>query len=173
MSCTRMEGKILPYVEGRLKESERLEVEKHVSACAACRLRVNEFRAVSGFLEELPEIEPSAAFDVRVRARVAAEPVKQNWWAWFALSPRVALAASLLLLAMVWVGSRPQFTAQDEAQINQNLTVLENYDVLSEFGALTDLPQPVQADDSGTTSPDQNQDQNQNQSQSQDKSQTM
>lgn len=172
MSCRKMEGKILPYVEGRLEESERLEMEKHVSACAACLLRVNEFRAVSGFLDELPGIEPSAAFDVRVRARVAAEPAKQGWWQWFAPSPRVALVATLLLMATVWVGSRPyEFTAQDEAQINQNLPVLENYDVLSEFGALTDLPQPAQADDSGTTNPGQNQ--NPNQGQSQDKSQTM
>jgi|HubBroStandDraft_1064217.scaffolds.fasta_scaffold40495_2 anti-sigma factor RsiW len=166
MSCTRMENRIMAYVDGRLKESERLEVEKHLSACAACQLRVNEFRMVTGFLDELPEIEPSAAFDVRVRARVAAEPVKQGWWAWFTPSPRVALVASLLLLATVWIGSRPTehtLTAADEAQINQDLPVLENFDVLSDFGALTDLPQPVQAEDTGSTNQDQNQDQKQNQ----------
>src|SRR5438067_602187 len=88
MSCGRMENKILEYVDGRLKESERLEVEKHLAACPACRLRVNEFRAVSGLLDELPMIEPSAAFDLRVHARVAAEPVKQSWWAWFMPAPR-------------------------------------------------------------------------------------
>ena len=169
MSCTRMENKILAYVDGRLKESERLEMDKHLSACGACQLRVNEFRAVSGFLDELPQIEPSPAFDVRVRARVAAEPVKQGWWAWFTPSPRVAFAASLLLLATVWVGSRPTdrtLTAADEAQINQDLPVLENYDVLSDFGALTDLPQPVQADDTddNNSNPDQNQNQKQNDS---------
>jgi anti-sigma factor RsiW len=157
-----MENKILGYVDGRLKESERLEMEKHLSACGACQLRVNEFRAVAGFLDELPEIEPSPAFDVRVRARVAAEPVKQGWWAWFTPSPRVAFAASLLLLATVWIGSRPTdrtLSAADEAQINQNLPVLENYDVLSDFGALTDLPQPVPPEDTGDSKPDQNQNQ--------------
>src|SRR5271168_2678552 len=107
MSCTKMESRILGFVDGRLKENERLEMEKHLSTCAACQVRVNELRAVSGLLEELPQIEPSAAFDVRVRARVAAEPVKQSWWAWFTPSPRVAFAASMLLLAMVWIGSRP------------------------------------------------------------------
>ena len=175
MSCTRMENKIVAYVDGRLKESERLEVEKHLTACAACQLRVNEFRAVTGFLDELPEIEPSAAFDVRVRARVAAEPVKQGWWAWVLPSPRVALAATLLLLATVWVASGPTehaLTAAEEAQINQNLPVLENFDVISEFGALTDLPQPVQADDAGNTNQDQNQDQNQNQNQNQNQDQS-
>jgi hypothetical protein len=167
-----MEGKVLGYVDGRLKESERLEMEKHLAACSACQLRVNEFRLVSGFLEELPEIEPSPAFDVRVRARVAAEPKKQGWWAWLAPSPRVAFAASLLLLATVWIGSRDEIrqpSAQEEAQINQNMPILENYDVLSDFGALTELPPPVQADDNGTTNQDQ--DQNQQQEKNQDSTQ--
>ncbi len=140
-----MEKKILGYLDGRLKESERLEMEKHLAACAACRLRVNEFRAVSGLLEELPVIEPSAAFDLRMQARVAAEPAKQSWWAWFAPSPRVALAASMLLVATVWIGthsgpSQPQIAQED-------IPVLENYDVLSNFEPLTELPPPVQADD--------------------------
>ena len=170
MSCGRMENRIMAYVDGRLKESERLDVEKHLAACGACQLRVNEFRAVASLLDEVPQIEPSPAFDVRVRARVAAEPVKQDWWAWFAPSPRVAFAASLLLLATVWVGSRPTehpLTAADEAQINQDLPVLENFDVLSEFGALTDLPQPVQSDEPGDTNPDQNQNQDKSENQSQ------
>lgn len=168
MSCTRMENKILPYVDGRLKESERLEVEKHLASCSACQLRANQFRMVSEFLEELPEIEPSPAFDVRVRARVAAEPKKQSWWAWFAPSPRVAFAASLLLLATVWLGSRPyEPPPSEEAQINENLPVLENYDVLSEFGALTELPPPAAQDDGGATNPDQQNQENQQQDQTQ------
>ncbi len=146
MSCSRMEKKILGYVDGRLKESERLEVEKHLAACAACRLRVNEFRAVSGLLDELPMIEPSAAFDLRVHARVAAEPVKQSWWAWFP-APRVAIAAAMLVVATVWVGTRSKNNQQQIAQ--DDVTVLENYDVLSNFEPLTELPPPVQADDGG------------------------
>jgi anti-sigma factor RsiW len=147
MSCSRMEKKILGYVDGRLKEGERLEMEKHVSTCAACQLRVNEFRAVSGLLDELPMIEPSAAFDIRLQARVAAEPAKQSWWAWFAPSPRVAFAASMLVLAMVWVGS---YSGPNPPQIDQaDIPVLENYDVISSFEPLTELPQAVPADDAG------------------------
>jgi anti-sigma factor RsiW len=143
-----MEKKIMGYVDGRLREGERREMEKHLTACAACRVRVNEFRAVSGLLDELPVIEPSAAFDLRMQARIAAEPAKQSWWAWFAPSPRVAFAASMLLLATVWLGSRPPdspLSAADIDKINQNMQVLENYDVISDFAPLSDLPQPVQA----------------------------
>ena len=143
MSCSRMENRILPYVDGRLKESERRKMEAHLATCVACRLRVNEFRAVTGLLDELPQIEPSAAFDVRVRARVAAEPVKQSWWAWFTPSPRVAFAASLLLLATVWIGAN----SNQPSIAQEDLPVLENYDVLSNFEPLTELPQPVQADE--------------------------
>ena len=156
MSCGRMEKQMMPFVDGRLKVSEQREVEAHLATCAACRVRVHEFRAVSGLLDELPQIEPSGAFDARVRARVAAEPVKQSWWAVFAPSPRAAFAASMLLLATIWIGSRPSNVnapnggpSGPTAQIDPNdLPVLENYDILANFEPLTDLPQPVQGDDS-------------------------
>jgi anti-sigma-K factor RskA len=153
MSCNRMESRILAYVDGRLKASEQREMETHLADCAACRMRVNEFRAVTNLLDELPMIEPSGAFDARVRARVAAEPVKQSWWAWLAPSPRVAFAASMLLLATVWIGSRPGNTpainppSVDQDQIASDLPVLENYDVLSNFEPLSDLPDPVPSDE--------------------------
>jgi anti-sigma factor RsiW len=157
MSCTRMETRLLGYIDGRLKESEQREMEKHLAACPACTVRVNEFRSVSSLLDELPQIEPSAAFDLRVRARIAAEPVKQNWWSWVGAAPRVLVAASMLLLATVWVGHRPadnanmaSSTSGDETQImqDQDLPVLENYDVLANFEPLTELSQADSTDDS-------------------------
>ena len=165
MSCNRMESRILPYVDGRLKAGEMKEMEAHLKTCAACQMRVSEFRAVSGLLDELPQIEPSAAFDARVRARVAAEPVKQSWWSVFAPSPRVAFAASMLLLATVWFGSRPNETlptpnggVEQEAQVMSDLPVLENLDILSNFDALSDLPQPVSDDSNQQQQPESNTD---------------
>ena len=152
MSCSRMENRILPYVDGRLKEGERRDVEKHLATCGACQLRVNEFRSVHALLDELPMIEPSEAFDLRVRARVAAEPAKQSWWAWFTPSPRVAFAASLLLLATVWVS---RYSVSDPPQIDQaDIPVLENYDVISSFEPLTELSQAEPADNADQQSQD-------------------
>jgi anti-sigma factor RsiW len=160
MSCEKMESRILGYLDGRLKESERLDVEKHLSACAPCHLRVEEFRAVSGLLDELPVIEPSPEFDARVHALVAAEPVKQNWWAWLRVSPRVAFAASMLLLATVWLGFYQQQPTSPlpwsnpvvaDEQMMQDLPVLEDHDVLSNFEPLKELPPPVQAEEISDT----------------------
>jgi anti-sigma factor RsiW len=145
-------------VDGRLKAGEMKEMEAHLKTCAACEMRVNEFRALSGLLDELPQIEPSGAFDARVRARVAAEPVKQVWWSVFAPSPRVAFAASMLLLATVWFGSRPNepLAPEPEAQVVSDLPVLENFDVVSSFDALSDLPQPVNDESNQQQQPDSN-----------------
>jgi anti-sigma factor RsiW len=153
MSCIKMESRILAYVDGRLKDSERAEMEKHLAGCAACRVRANEFRSVSELLVELPMVEPSLAFDVRVRARVAAEPVKQSWWAWMRPSPRIALAASMLLAAIVWVeyGSQPAplpISAEDaNAGVMQDISVMEDHDTLANFEPLKELPAPVDDDD--------------------------
>jgi len=61
----------------------------------------------------------------------------------------------MLLLATVWMGSRPadsSLSAVDIDKINQNMQVLENYDVISDFAPLSELPQPVQADDADANS---------------------
>ena len=150
MSCEKMESRILAYVDGRLKESERPDVEKHLAACAPCRLRVEEFRAVSSLLEDLPVIEPSPAFDTRVRALVAAEPAKTNWWAWLRVPPRVAFAASALLVASLWFGYHSRIgepvVQVDDAQMMQDLPVLEDHDVLTNFEPLKELPAPADDD---------------------------
>jgi anti-sigma factor RsiW len=147
-----MEGQILAYMDGRLKDSERAEAEKHFAACPACRVRADEFRSVSDLLGELPMVEPTQAFDVRVRARVAAEPVKQSWWAWLRPAPRITFAASALLLAMLWVGYRSQpvvplpINPEDaDASMMQDISVMEDHDSLANFEPLKQLPPPIDA----------------------------
>lgn len=154
MSCINMEGRILAYLDGRLKESERAELDTHLATCHACSVRVNEFRAVNDLLGELPMIVPSPAFDVRVRARVAAEPVKQSWWSWTWPAPRVAFAATALLGAILWIGYRNEPVAPlpippDEAdvQMMQDISVMEDHDTLANFEPLQELPPPVDNDD--------------------------
>jgi len=118
-------------------------------------VRVHEFRSVSELLDELPLVEPSPAFDVRVRALVAAEPMKQSWWAWLRPSPRIAFAASALLLATLWIGYHSQLNVRPvippeeaDAQMMQDISVMEDHDTLANFEPLKELPPAVDnADD--------------------------
>jgi anti-sigma factor RsiW len=153
MNCERMEKWLIAYLDERATAAERREVEAHLAVCIACRTRAEQFRALWGVLDEAPAVEVSPAFDARLRARIAAEPPRRTLWAWLAPLPRLAFAATLLLALSVWISSLPPNPAQNspvapsseaEFKMIKDLPLLEDYDVLANFEALSDLPpEPV------------------------------
>jgi anti-sigma factor RsiW len=150
MKCERVSEKLISYLDGKLDQSERREVEEHLAGCAACRTRAEEFRGVWSIMDEFRAIEPSFEFDARVRQRVAEDP-RHSWFAWFVPQARFALAAVLLIALTVWVAKRPASNpslpplpgaaAANEQDFNaiRNLGVLENYDVVTKMDALSEL----------------------------------
>jgi anti-sigma factor RsiW len=151
MSCKRIEGKLVAYMDGRASDSDRRVVESHLKECAACQARVEGFSGVWAMLNEVPVVEPSQAFEARLRARMAAEPQREGFWAGLAAmlpSPRLALAVALLAVFSMWQSSRPVTVNETAAPVSsdaefrmiQDLPVLENYDVLTSLDALA---QPV------------------------------
>ncbi|MGB6432025.1 MAG: zf-HC2 domain-containing protein [Candidatus Acidiferrales bacterium] len=154
MNCEKLETKWIAYFDGAASAAERRDMEAHIETCAACAQRAAEYRAMWGVLDELPPIEPSASFDAAVRARVAAEPAGSAW-RWLVPSPRLAFALSCLLVLSVWFASRPtqvapvpvaattaatQASSESDFRMINDLPELENYDVLANFDALSDLP---------------------------------
>ena len=156
MNCEKIENKWIAYFDGKASASERREVEAHIQACGACAQRAAEYRALWGVLDELPPISPSASFDAAVRARVAAEVPARISWRWLVPSPRLAFALSCLLVLSAWFASRPtqveplpvatttaattQASSEADFRMINDLPELENYDVLTNFDALSDLP---------------------------------
>ena len=155
MRCTGMEDKLIEYLDGRAKPAERRAVEEHLSACADCRIRAEEFRMLWSALDDLPVLSPSPAFDASLRARIAAEPARRGFWNWLP-SPRLAFAVTALVAMSVWLvfhaarrdrsrnrlqTAQPvtQVTAEADFRMIRDLPVLENYDVLSKFDALSEL----------------------------------
>jgi len=149
-----MEDKLVEYLDGRAKPAERRAVEEHLAGCSACRNRAEDFRVVFGALDDLPVISPSPAFDASLRARIAAVPVRRGFWGWLP-SPRLAFALTALVALSAWMASAPRFTinetprtgvaAEADFRMIRDLPVLENYDVLSTFDALSELPAPPTA----------------------------
>jgi len=158
--CAALESKLVEYLDGRARPAERHAVEQHLSGCAACSLRAEEFRALSIVLDDLPMISPSAAFDASLRARIAVEPARRGFWNWMP-SPRLAFAVTALVAMSVWLSSAPRVTtkpslvshaiqsieenkvtvtAESDFGMIRDLPVLENFDVVSKFDALSELP---------------------------------
>jgi anti-sigma factor RsiW len=153
--CAALESKLVEYLDGRARPAERHAVEEHLSGCASCRLRAEEFRAVWSALDDLPEVSPSPAFDATLRARIAAEPARRSFWNWMPTT-RLAFAVTALVILSVWLSSRPrvatnpavvsqaspssQVSAESDFGMIKDLPVLENFDVVSKFDALSELP---------------------------------
>jgi hypothetical protein len=83
---------------------------------------------------------------------VEQEPRRAGFWNWIVPSPRMAFAATALLIASIWLSSfqPPRMPAVHPGAANQSaeaefgmikdLPVLEDYDVLTSFDALSELP---------------------------------
>lgn len=158
--CIILESKLVAYLDGRAAPSERRAVEEHLSGCASCRSRAEEFRALWNVLDDLPAISPSASFDASLRARLAAEPARRSFWEWMP-SPRLAFAVAALVAMSVWLssgsrvipnpqvasqtGQASQVSAESDFGMIRDLPVLENFDVVSKFDALSELPVPPTA----------------------------
>jgi len=154
MKCEEISKELIGYLNRRANSPERQEVEEHLLGCTACRTHAEEFRGVWNLLEEVPAMEPSLGFDARVRERVAAEP-RSHWFWGFVPQPRLAFSVALLLALSVWMAKIPEKPAQapmasnaaseEQFQEIKDLGVLDNYEVLTNFDALSELSPPEPA----------------------------
>jgi anti-sigma factor RsiW len=165
--CEEVSKQLIAYLDRRANSAERLEVEEHLAACVVCHERAEGFRKLWGVLDEVALVEPSLGFDARIRARIAEEP-RPRWFSWLVPQPRLAFAMALLLALSVWMGRlphevNPAATEQQDFEAIKDLGVLENYDVLSTFDALSEVPadqtpdqqqaQPPSPDSDGSQQP--------------------
>ena len=169
MKCEDVEKGLIAYVDARATAAERRDVEAHLVTCAACRARVEAFRSVSALLGEVPPAEPSFGFDARVRQRIAAEP-QRGWlgFAWFAPQARLALSAAMLValtVCLVKLPTNPSHgtvttptaaavaaSSDQDFDAVKDLGVLENYDVVTNMDALSQLV-PAKAPGNQKTDP--------------------
>jgi anti-sigma factor RsiW len=160
MKCEEISNELIAFVENRASAGARRSIEKHLAGCAACRTRAEEFRKLSSVLDEVPAIEPSFGFDARLRQRIAAEPQRPRFFS-FVPQPRLALSMALMAALTVFIVRLPKgnpvvqpataAVQQEDFNAIKNLGVLENYDVVTKLGALSELvPDQAPAQSSGS-----------------------
>ena len=107
--CTGMEDKLVEYLDGRAKPAERRAVEEHLTACAECRIRAEEFRTLWSALDDLPVLSPSPRLMLRCARALPPSPCAAGFWDWLP-SPRLAFAVTALVVMSVWLSSMPRVT---------------------------------------------------------------
>ena len=74
------------------------DVSGHLQTCAACAVKLEQFRQTATLLDEWKAPEPSPYFDMRLQARLREEMqrVRSGWLHWFR-GPVLAAALTVLL----------------------------------------------------------------------------
>jgi Putative zinc-finger len=163
--CVERE-KIFALAQGMLSGRQERKVKAHVEGCADCRRVFEGYRRLDGLLEEWnPAVEPSPWFDARVRAAVASAEAGRPSYGFFGLAWNRWLAAPVLAALLVLAGIAvlrtsslhpvvrseavpvSPVTAQvkspasgAQSKIDENLSLLEDYDMLSSFDVISELP---------------------------------
>lgn len=105
MDCPTCEAMVGAYVDGELSAAESAEFERALETCPECRRRLEETRAMSGLLRDLPAEPAPDLVRAKVELELRAIAGRSN------LNPRertrwMAMAASLIVaLGIGWIGA--------------------------------------------------------------------
>jgi hypothetical protein len=97
------------YLDGELDAAERARLETHLSACAACRLELEQLRATRGALRALPPLRAPRPFTIAAPAREAHPPagLAAGWLRPLAWTWRLGSVAAAACLIMAWIAAGP------------------------------------------------------------------
>lgn len=108
MKCRAVGRQLSAYLDGDLGSPEARAVAGHLDGCEACRHRLDELRALSEALCELPRLAPPTSLAVELRDRLDVESrgpglallFRPAWRARPLMLPSLVPAALVLLLAI-------------------------------------------------------------------------
>jgi hypothetical protein len=164
-NCVERE-EIFALAQGMLSGRQERKIKAHVEGCTGCRQVFEGYRRLDSVLEEWsPAAEPSPWFDARVRAAVASVDPAPPSFGFFGLAWNRWLAAPALAALLVVAGTvvlrtpslhpvaRPEAVpasvaaarakvpaVNQKSKMDENLSVLEDYDMLSSFDVISELP---------------------------------
>ncbi len=98
--CGKYDEVIQLYLDGRLPEGERPELERHIESCASCRTEMENYSILFSGLENMPLDEPAADFNAAVLARIpfpAKKPARARW-SLLGIRPGIPLALGFAMM---------------------------------------------------------------------------
>jgi predicted anti-sigma-YlaC factor YlaD len=126
------------------------EMSEHLKSCAACRLKLEEFRQTMALLDQWQAPEPSPYFDVRLMARIREERAKPVGLLAWLRKPALAVSLGILMVMSValfrsdagfrhGVDSGPVASALPGTAVGDLQALDKNSDLYSDFELLDDL----------------------------------
>lgn len=164
MKCYELENYAIAYMDEKLSSKEQVAVQLHLEVCSACANRLKSFSEISKVLSEWEDIQPSNAFHVQLDHKLLESTPISRWQRlWSQIMPLstpgpvfASLAVSFFLVAVLVMRYSPPsediFASQqaqlshientagiDELALYENLTLLEDWEVVSNFEVLQEM----------------------------------
>jgi anti-sigma factor RsiW len=139
--CERIEGLLTSYADGELGPGEKALVEAHLAACPECAALAAGLRSADEAFAAFPEIEPSPALMVKLRA---VGPPRRRFRFGFDVLLRPSLQPIFAVLAVLAVGVSLYMASPEKKRIDQaiNRQIHLGYSAFEKLtaraGALTD-----------------------------------
>jgi len=127
------------YLDGEIPAPERALLEAHLAGCASCRAERDRLSRALALIAELPPAPaPSASFEQRFYARLAAEKGKRTPFLerlrWRFVAPGLAGLAASAAVALLAV--RHESQRREEAFLAQHLDLFESYEAVASVDAV-------------------------------------
>lgn len=138
--CEECSSRILDFLEGVLSGEEQRAFDEHAAGCERCRSDLFEHEEAWKLLDFYPEMEPSPGF---VASTMAALERRKRTRRLKTLRSIAAAAAGLILAGSLYFhfhgaadpeDKGPEDQPQVEAELLENLDLIEDWDLLEEFG---------------------------------------
>lgn len=121
MNCELVRERLSTYVDGKLSEIERFQVDHHLAKCTSCAEEELQLRQVVALLHDVKEVDVPADFRAQLHARLVAlpaparrkpSPVVPIWRRWGVPAAAAAAAAAVVFTQ---VGTNLKFVATPPA----------------------------------------------------------
>lgn len=134
MNCKNVKRNLVSFLEKKLLEEQRVEMEKHLKICPDCSHLLEEFSQLWGALERREKIQPSPYFWTRLKQRIIEyEKERKPAWGWLEglvgwARPAVAVAVLLICVFLGYsLGNLPQANGQTASQLDQRTIALQQF----------------------------------------------
>jgi hypothetical protein len=103
----RVEDLFSAYIDQRVTADEKIFVERHVAACAACRAQLQSTRSMVAALKAMPVVRAPRSFVLPRSMAVQPKPSIFNWYPALRLATVMAAVAFVLVFAGDLLTLRP------------------------------------------------------------------
>jgi hypothetical protein len=120
MDCKHFRESVILYIDGKLVQKEKVDIDEHLGACPECVRLLNEHLKTINFLKSCPGVEYEESLKQEVIANVIKNRVSgikktyTNFWV-----PISALAAVLLITVLYTSKNNIQYTTKPFSIIEQ------------------------------------------------------